>query len=349
MTRRTRTAVACLAWLAAWPAGADVRRTGDEIALPPYTAPCDEGAAPIVGTVDAATGTATSALPGCPPTPLVCGSAIRAGAWIATGTGASLSVETADGATVLIGSDTEVSIGTTGTGAPDVALERGRVRVIPSPTGEPARLATHELATVLPADGDAAAVAADAAGGGARICSLSGPLEVTRTGDGTATAGAGDCVGLAGGIPGGLALADVGLCTFIADLAPTDVATGPGAGGPPLGPPPPVPPPYCEGGSCDGSVSPPPAPPGPPAPPEPPAPPPPVDPPTPPPPPPTDPPPVNPPPTPPPVPPVEPPPPPPAPPPAPPPTPPPVSPPPPVAPPPPIPVVEQPAWFEPPP
>ncbi|RIK97866.1 MAG: hypothetical protein DCC71_21465 [Proteobacteria bacterium] len=273
-----------LAFASAAPfAAADVRRTEEEIEVPPYATapPCeDPGDRPVIATVVAVTGEPTRALPECEPSPLGCGSTIHAGDQIVTGPGAHVALESAD-RYVQIGPDAKVITRATSDGAPDLAVEQGAVRVIATSaigtdaaSAAVARVATPQLRT------DAAGadtIASAGAAGGSAICSYAGPVAVVPIGggpvriagraedpDGTpdvaagpATLAANDCVVAGGGASAAAApdapvvsIADVGSCDLAGEFEPTDVALGPTGPGFPFAPPPPIPPPYCEAGSC---------------------------------------------------------------------------------------------------
>jgi hypothetical protein len=228
----------------------------DTLEVPQYTTPCDE-VRPIVGTVVAVSGPASSVLPGCPAVALGCGSAIYAGDHVTTGPGTSLGLQVGRSYAQVAGDSTVVASGG-GAGGAQLAVESGQVRVVDGgedddEDGAPVRVVAAGQSATVPQDGDL--VASAPAGAAPSICSLAGPLAGVDACLPEVGAGAGPG---AGGVAGGISIADVARCTQVADLAPTDVAAAPPGTGFPLGPPPIPPPPYCQGGTCGHTPKPPP-------------------------------------------------------------------------------------------
>lgn len=246
-----------LAALAAGPAVAD-RITGAGVPV------CGPAGRPAVGTVVALSGSATTALPDCPPVAAGCDAAVYAGDHLVTGAGASVALRAAS-RYVQLGPDSELVVSQTQEGAPNLSLVRGRMRVVAEEevqVGPAIRIATPDLETLSPGDDTEATAELDPAR--SSLCSWAGPIQVRpRAGGAPVDATAGQCVGarrgvgLAASAGGGLAvsLLDAARCGVadLGDLTPFEVAAAPPPPGFPVSQTLVPPPTYCQNGSCGGT------------------------------------------------------------------------------------------------
>jgi len=250
-------ALSLLAALAGQPASAD-HITGAAVPV------CGPAGRAALGTVAALSGSATTALEGCPPVAAGCDGAVYGGDHVVTGTGASVALR-AGGRYVQLGPDSELVVSSTSEGGPDLQLLRGRMRVVAEEevqVGPTPRIATSDLETVSPGDDTEATAETEPAR--SSLCSWAGPIQVRpRAGGAAVDANAGQCVGaqrgaaLAASAAGPLAvsLLDAARCGVadLGDLTPFEVAGGPPVPGFPVAPFSLPPTPYCQSGTCAGT------------------------------------------------------------------------------------------------
>ncbi len=204
------------------------------LAPPPHVSergPC-VGDAPIgrVGTLD---GAATLARDGASARGLACDDVVRACDLVETGPGAAVGLLLGD-AWVQLGPDTRARVAQQPT--PEVALERGSVRVIDERAQATQRVRVS--AGTLTASGGRGDLELSAAPDGVRVCALD-QSAVVEIGDHAQTLAAGSCLATTpgGAEPAGsasgpaLALTDTDACPFevalLPGLAPPPVGEGP--------------------------------------------------------------------------------------------------------------------------
>lgn len=266
------------------PAGLVLGVAGSLLAAAPAPAEpaaCGPDGRELLGFVVAVSGSAWAENPACESSrrPLQCGEALREGDHVVTATGGRVAF-LAQKVYAQMDAESELALRLTPGGAPDVALVRGRVRVIDQREDEgaaPNRVATPDAETLARGnDTEAAAprAGADPQTAYSTLCEWARPVDVSRLGDGERTvAKPGECavarphVALytTPGQESRVSLADTEQCD-LADVIgdstdrfdPTDVAGGPELvlAGPPSGGA--VQPPVCVGGAgqCGGGGGP---------------------------------------------------------------------------------------------
>jgi hypothetical protein len=195
--------------------------------------------------------------------PLGCGAVVYGGDRLIAGAGSAVAFEMQQ-TRVQVAADSELRVAVDASDAPDLALLRGRVRVVdPDAVGEPGRrLATADLVSTGRGDTEAIAIAGERS----TICEYARPLVLTPIGGGARhTLAPGACSGAnfaaldAASV--GVSLLDAERCELADNrFDPIDVASAPASGSFPSPVPPPPPPPTCQAGTCDPPPPPPPPP-----------------------------------------------------------------------------------------
>jgi len=239
----------------------------DQIRGPRVTV-CDDPHRTLVGHVVALSGTVSAVQEGCPPRALGCDAAVYAGDGIRTGDDAHVAFQ-ADELYVQLAPDSEVALGKTPEGAPDLNLLRGRVRAIDQQqveVGPAHRIATPQAESLARGNDTEAFARGEGASAESGLCEWATPIDVkSRPGGAQSTLEPGQCVGWHGGSSPpaptgaalGVSLVDAASCAIaVNDLTPVDVAAPPSVPGFPVGPPPVAPPPLCVGGACGNGTGP---------------------------------------------------------------------------------------------
>jgi hypothetical protein len=225
---------------------------------PRSAAVCVPGAeGPTVGVVQQLTGNAWAFSEHCDEVarrPLACGVLIHEGDHVVTDADGAVAFDVGS-SRVHVGPDAEVIVATDANGMPDLALRKGRARIV-DPDGAVAdrRLATPDLVSVGHGDTEAGAVAGEPS----YVCAYDGVLSVGAKTPRAVAPGA--CAGpdasLRDAATLSVSLLAAGRCDLALlddDFDPVDVAAGPPGF---LFPRPVVlapPPPFCQAGTCSST------------------------------------------------------------------------------------------------